>query len=59
MPEVIRAPGLSKRRLMASDRLSSLQVLGHLKVMPKGGQGLAGPILELRIFAALGVAFEQ
>ena len=36
-----------------------VEILRDLKVMLERGQGLAGPILQVRIVAALGIALEQ
>jgi hypothetical protein len=55
--------GIKKDRLKNRGLLSLLTVLvhilRHLKMVLQGGQCFAGPILELRIIAALGIALEE
>src|SRR5258708_8064599 len=48
--------GLSPRQ---GQLLCLTQVLGHLEMMPQCRKHLAGPVLQLRIFAAFGVALKQ
>src|SRR5437773_12470081 len=48
--------GLSRRR---EQLLRLTQVLGHLEMMPQCRKHLAGPLLQLRIIAAFGVALKQ
>jgi hypothetical protein len=36
-----------------------LQTFSHLKMMLEGRKRLAGPVLQVRIIAALGITFEQ
>lgn len=54
-----RIPDKSSEQLMLSDRLSCSQILRHFQMMSQRRKGLARPILQFGILAALGIALKQ